>query len=191
MENTQMEAKRKTDLTTYIFLTIGLIPFILITIYIDDESPSELSLFLSTFIDNFMLGPVGATSSSFPIFSKIMANYNAFVVPLLSVSMYLFLTIMRKKPDVPISFDYSVNQYIKVMFAISLFYLIFLVILCLSNIDLDDHNRLGTFSRNKYTLSFLYMAFLYPLWFILNYSILFAYTSFTKKFFVVRRASKK
>lgn len=186
-----METKRKTYLTTYVFLTIGLIPFILMLIYIDDESPSELSLFLSTFIDNFMLGPVGATSSSFPIFSKVIANYNAFVVPLLSVSMYLFLTLMRKTPAALINFDCSVKKYIKTMMAISLFYLIFLVMLCLSNIDLDNHNKLGAFGRNKVMLSFLYMLFLYPIWFLLNYSILFSYTSFTKGFFVTWRASKK
>ncbi|HEN3632640.1 TPA: colicin immunity protein Cui [Yersinia enterocolitica] len=182
-----MEEKRKTYLTSYIFLAIGLIPFILITIYIDDESPTELSLFLSAFIDNSLLGNVGMTSSLFPVFSKAISNYNALMAPFLSVVMYSFLIITKKLPAQSKKTKSSISNYIKTIINISLFYCIFLLVTCFFNIDLNGHGRLGRFGQSKYTLLLFYIMF-YPCWFLMNCAMIGVYASFTNRFLAGRRA---
>lgn len=84
-----MENKHQSTHILYLFFTLSLIPFILMLIYIDDGSPTELTLFLSSVIDDNMLSESGMHSSSIPIFSKIIINYNTFFVPIISVAMYL------------------------------------------------------------------------------------------------------
>lgn len=185
-----MEEKCNTHLTSYIFLVIGLIPLILITIYIDDESPTDLSLFLSAFIDNSLLGNVGMTSSLFPVFSKTISNYNALMAPFLSVVMYLFLIMTKKLPAQSKKTESSTSNHIKTIISISLFYSIFLLVTCFFNIDLNGHGRLGRFGQNKYTLLLLYIMF-YPCWFLMNCAMIGVYTSFTNRFLAGRRVIEK
>lgn len=186
-----MEEKRKITLFTLFFFTIGLIPFIFMPVYIDDESPTDFLLSLSSFVDDFALGNVGIASSSLPILSKIMANYNALITPILVMVMYILILVIWKPSELPKNTDFSTSHYIKIIFSTSLIYCLFLIAMCFLYIDLNDHSRLGFWGRNKHTLSLLYIVILYPCWFLLNCSILITYTYFTKNFFEGRRAIQK
>lgn len=183
-----MEEKPKTTLIVFIFFTLGLIPFIFMAMYIDDESPSNFLLSLSAFVDDLLLGQVGITSSSLPMLSKIMANYNALATPIIVMIVYISTMIIGEPSGLPKNTNFSISHYIKIISSTSLIYFLFLIVTCFIYIDLNGHSRLGFFAHNKYTLLILYVFILYPCWFILNYSILVTYTSFTKKFFEGRRA---
>ncbi|HDL5700065.1 TPA: hypothetical protein PXE99_001894 [Mannheimia haemolytica] len=74
---------------------------LLLVIIIPNDSDTEITKNISSFLDNYLFGDIGLVSLGRPFMSKVVANYIALSIPTLGVAMY-FVRLIDFKQKIPL-----------------------------------------------------------------------------------------
>ncbi|MGV3345069.1 hypothetical protein ACGVWS_04740 [Enterobacteriaceae bacterium LUAb1] len=182
-------ARKSISNNFIVMYLIGLIPFVMIGVFVSDISPTMLVQSVYEYIANDLSWNAGIIAPHYPITSSFISIYNAVIAPVIALSIWLFNRQAYLPLDNKQLQEYTLKNHFYAIIQLSFPYLVIASIMVYFSFDLSRAMfGLNIFSWSNWGIIIFYAIFSFPLWLFINIVAVYILFELSSKF--TRRKKK-